>query len=105
MGKVIPSREICDTTDEGGKVIPKLSYEALCDAEVGWVKFEGSIPTEAVECGRDRHGGKVFIGRCHCRTGIIPGTVLEAEKKLRFVKGTEMNVEAEFEILVYSCGN
>lgn len=100
VGKVIPSKQICDTTHDM-KVISKLAYEAFCVANVSWIPFAGTFPNNAVECGRTSGGEKVYIGRCNVKSELIPGTVLCEEKKLRIAYDQDEIVCDEFELLVF----
>lgn len=100
VAKVIPSKGVCDTT-VGGKVCSKLSYEALQCTAVSWKPFDGTIPFPgAVECGKTRTGERVFIGRAHFKSELIPGRVLETEKKLRIAYEQDEVVCDDYEILV-----
>lgn len=80
--KLVPRRNLCHTC-HNGKTIEVESYEALCNARVAWVPFNGSIPAKAVICGRTMWGETVYIGRGYHKGSVTPGKILENEKVLK----------------------
>ncbi|XP_055537453.1 uncharacterized protein LOC129725522 [Wyeomyia smithii] len=98
--KVIPRKGLCHTCHQG-KELEMISYEALCNARVTWIPFNGVIPPKAVLCGRTRWGEAVYIGRGPYKGSITPGKILENEKMLKIpfewsehsIRGGEILVE------------
>lgn len=80
--KLVPRRNLCHTC-HNGKTIEMESYEALCNARVAWVPFNGSIPAKAVIGGRTMWGETVYIGRGYHKGSVTPGKILENEKVLK----------------------
>lgn len=97
--KVIPSKRMCHTGDEGLE-FEMTEYEALCNANVSWVPFRGVYPLNAIECGRDRYGEKLYFGRGRYEGSLTPGKILECSKILKIPYGFKEIVLHEFDILV-----
>ncbi|KXJ68452.1 hypothetical protein RP20_CCG003439 [Aedes albopictus] len=97
--KVIPSKRMCHTGDEGLE-FEMTEYEALCNANVSWVPFRGVYPLNAIECGRDRYGEKLYFGRGYYEGSLTPGKILECSKILKIPYLFKEIVLREFDILV-----
>ncbi|XP_055607644.1 uncharacterized protein LOC129755267 [Uranotaenia lowii] len=97
--KVMPRKKMCHVGDEGLE-FEVAEYEALCNANVSWVPFRGVIPMNAVVCGEDRIGGKMYFGRGRYEGSLTPGKVIEDQKLLKIPYNFKEIPLREFDILV-----
>ncbi|XP_058463843.1 uncharacterized protein LOC131438066 [Malaya genurostris] len=97
--KVIPRKQMCHVGDEGLE-FEMTEYEALCHANVAWVPFRGVYPINAIECGLDRNGEKLYFGRGHYNGSLTPGKILECSKILKIPFNFKEIPLREFDILV-----
>lgn len=97
--KVIPRKQLCHS-QYNGEEIEMISYEALCHGNVEWVRFRGTIPVNAVVCGRLISGEVVHIGRGSHLGSLTPGRVLSGEKVLYIPFGWNEIRITDFEILI-----
>lgn len=97
--KVMPSKRMCHSGDKGLE-FEMTEYEALCYANVSWVPFHGVFPLNAIECGRDRFGEKMYFGRGRYNGSLTPGKILECSKVLKIPYDFKEITLREFDILV-----
>ncbi|XP_058835418.1 uncharacterized protein LOC131692407 [Topomyia yanbarensis] len=97
--KVIPRKQMCHTGDEGLE-FDMTEYETLCHANVSWVPFRGVYPINAIECGLDRNGEKLYFGRGRYKGSLTPGKILECSKVLKIPFDWKEIPLREFDILV-----
>ncbi|XP_053686612.1 uncharacterized protein LOC128736158 [Sabethes cyaneus] len=97
--KVSPCKRMCHTGDEGLE-FEMAEYEALCCSTASWIPFHGVFPINAVECGRDRTGEKLYFGRGRYNGSLTPGKILEWSKVLKIPFGWKEIPLREFDILV-----
>lgn len=97
--KVMPRKQMCHTGDQGLE-FEMTEYDALCCANVSWVPFRGVFPLNAIECGRDQYGEKLYFGRGHFSGSLTPGKVLEESKVLKIPYNFKEYTLREFDILV-----
>ncbi|CRK93742.1 CLUMA_CG007270, isoform A [Clunio marinus] len=98
--KVIPNQNVAYVTFDG-QVIPKYSYEVLCDGNVQWVpSAHGAVLPNAVVGGRTSTGETLYIGRGQWMGSLTPGKIHPSHGNLYIASNGMECAVGNYEVLI-----